>query len=92
MLELEADYLSQAIINAINLLRIDKVVIRGDVSYKSEILCDRINATIVKRTVANLPVDKQMVIASKIPCSVRTAAMPAIHHFSQDDTIICPID
>ncbi len=81
LLELEAQYLSQAIVNAVNTLRIEKVVLRGDVAYESERLHTLINERVRTRTVTAMPADENLVLSSSLPCSIRTAAMPVIHRF-----------
>ena len=81
LLEQEARYLSQAIVNAVNTLRVEKVVLRGDITYKAERLCAFINKRVKARTVTAVPAEENPVLSSSLSCSIRTAAMPAIHRF-----------
>lgn len=81
LLEREAKYLSVALINVINLLDIDKVILKGDVTYRAEHLCALLNDSVTERVIARKARGEPIVFASDTACSVRTAAMPAIHAF-----------
>jgi len=81
LLKREVKYLSVSLINVINLLDIDKVVLKGDITYHAEELCKLLNQSVSSRIIARKNHDSSMVFSSDSTCSVRTAAMPAIHSF-----------
>ena len=81
LLEREVKYLSVSLINMINLLDIDRVILKGDITYNAGRLCKLLNRSVVSRVIARRNRDENMVYASESLCSARTAAMPAIHAF-----------
>ena len=81
LLDREVKYLSVSLINVINLLDIEKVILKGDVVYHSQSLCALLNQRITDRIIIRKNCDNNIVIASESPCSMRTGAMPAIHSF-----------
>ena len=84
LVEKEAVYLSQAIVNAVNILRVERVVLRGDIAYNSGRLCELINERVIARAVTALYAREPVVSASALPTSLRTAAMPAIHRYFEE--------
>ena len=81
LLEREVKYLSVSLINVINLLDIDKVILKGDITYHADRICTLLNQRVASRVIARKNRDENIVFASDSFCSVRTAAMPAIHSF-----------
>ncbi len=81
LLEREAKYLSVALLNAINMLDIEMVILKGDIAYNALPLCNLLNQKIAGRIATRRARGEVLITPSEAPCSVRTAAMPAIHRF-----------
>lgn len=80
-LEREAKYLSVALLNTINMLDIEMVILKGDIAYNALPLCNLLNQRISGRIATHGAREDVFITSSEAPCSVRTAAMPAIHRF-----------
>ncbi len=81
LLEREAKYLSVALLNTINMLDIEMVILKGDIAYNALPLCSLLNQRISGRIATRRVREDVLITSSEAPCSVRTAAMPAIHRF-----------
>ena len=81
LIERETAYLAQALVNAVNLLGVLRIVLRGDIAYKAERFLPALNKAIRARAVARPFQGDEPVSASQLPNSIRTAAMPAIYRF-----------
>lgn len=51
IIEKEIKYLSSALISVINMIDINTVVLSGDITYKSKIICDELNKNINKKII-----------------------------------------
>ena len=87
LLEREAKYLSVALLNAVNMLEVEMVILKGDIAYNATSLCSLLNQMVSGRIASRHAGRKLLITASEVPCSVRTAAMPAIHHFFTNASI-----
>ena len=77
----EAKYLSVALLNAVNILELEMVILKGDIAYNATPLCSLLNQKVAGRIASRHAGRELLITASEVPCSVRTAAIPAIHHF-----------
>ena len=81
LLEEEAKYLSVALLNAINMLDIELVILKGTIAYNSRALCAMLNHRMAGRIASRRFRAGVAITSSEAPCSVRTAATPAIHGY-----------
>lgn len=81
ILEKEAKYLSVALLNAVNMLDIEMVILKGDIAYNALPLCNLIAQRISDRIATRRGPGDVLITSSEARCSVRSAAMPAIHNF-----------
>ena len=80
-----ADEFSCGIINAVNLLDLDEVVMYGEYSYRSDMLCDALESRIRKKSVITRTHDVTVRFADLSPDKVKASACAAIlnYHFEQ---------
>ncbi len=81
LLEKEAKYLSVALLNTIHMLDIEMVILKGDIAYNALPFINLLNQKVAGRMAGRRARGEVLITASEVPCSVRTAAMPAIHRF-----------
>lgn len=80
------EYLSAALVNAINLFDLEKVILTGEVSLSPEPLLKRLNPMLSNRILSKISADDVPVIASRAAAPVRTAAMALLHEMFQSRT------
>ena len=81
-IEQMADYLAAAIVNAINLYDLEKVLLWGELSAPP--LLHALNARIESRVLNRSAVADPAVLAVDTPLSIRAGAMAALHAFFQE--------
>lgn len=86
ILDRAAEYLTAALVNAINLYDLEKVILAGDVARYPQPLLDRVNERVCARVIARTSVQDVPVIASRSLSPVRTGAMAALHEMFQERT------
>ena len=79
-----AEYLSAALVNAVNLYDLEKIILTGDVSSCPQPLLSRLNATLRQRVISRSSLQELPVIASSSVSPVRTGAMAILHEMFQD--------
>ena len=82
LLDLEARYLSHALVSAVNLYDVEKVILLGDVSYRPQALLDRLNALVGPRVIMRAA-GGSPVASSETESFVRTGAIVCLHDFYQ---------
>ena len=83
LLDTAADYLAAALVNAINLYDLEKVVLTGEVAAHPQPLLERLNPLVSARVLSRGTVQQPPVTAGH-DASVRTAAMAALYDVFQD--------
>lgn len=86
ILDRAAEYLAAALVNAINLYDLEKVILTGDVSLCPDPLLSRLNSLVSDRVLSRTSVETIPVIASRATAPVRTGAMAVLHEMFQDRT------
>jgi len=81
LLNKEAKYLSVALLNAINMLDIEMVILKGDIAYNAQALRLLLHQRVAGRIVSSHARSEVLITSGEAPCSVRTAAVPAIHAY-----------
>ena len=84
LIERAAEYLSTALVNAVNLYDLEKVIVSGDVARSPEALLPQLNDRVRARVLSRASVGEVPVIASHATAPVRTGAMAALHELFQD--------
>lgn len=82
LLKLEAQYLGCALVNAINLFDVEKVILQGDVCYKPEALLEELNSRVGPRVIMRAN-SSHPVVASQTESFVRTGGIIWLHNFYQ---------
>lgn len=82
LVELEAKYLSCALVSAINLYDAEKVILLGDISEQPEPLVSRLSEVIGQRVIMR-SAGSRTVDASQTKSFVRTGAISCLHKFYQ---------
>lgn len=80
------EYLAAALVNAINLYDLEKVILTGDVARSPAPLLKRLNACLRERVLSRTSVQEIPVISSCAVAPVRTGAMAVLHEMFQDRT------
>jgi predicted NBD/HSP70 family sugar kinase len=81
LLNKEAKYLSVALLNAINMLGIEMVILKGDIAYNSQALRHLLHQRVAGRIACSHARSEVLITSGEASCSVRTAAASAIHAY-----------
>ena len=84
ILDQAAEYLSAALVNAINLYDLEKVILTGDVAHTPKPLLDRLNPMLRQRVLSDCSIQNIPVIACNGSTPVRTGAMAILHKTFQE--------
>ena len=84
LLDRAAEYLATALVNAINLYDLEKVLLTGDVSDGPDALLRRVNERVRARALTRSAAGETPVAAAGPAAPVRTGAMAALHELFQD--------
>lgn len=79
-----AEYLTAALVNAINLYDLEKIILTGDISSCPAPLTDRLNANLQQRVLSRSSLQNIPVINSSHAAPVRTGAMAILRDMFQD--------
>ena len=80
----EGDYLAAAIVNALNLFDVSRVVLLGDVTYRPEMFLTALQKSLAARGV-NTDEPNANLLQSGLSCSdYRTGAVVYLSHFFED--------
>ncbi len=82
LVDLEAKYLGCALVSAVNLYDVEKVILLGDVSDRPQALIDRLNRLVGPRIIMQ-PAGERTVVSSRTESFVRTGAIACLHRFFQ---------
>ena len=82
LLDLEAKYLAHALVSAINLYDVERVVLLGDVAYRPEALLEKLNALVGPRVIMR-SAGARKIVSSETESFVRTGAIVCLHGFYQ---------
>ena len=82
LVDLEARYLACALVSAVNLFDVEKVILLGDVSERPEPLISRLNEVVGRRVIMRSS-GSRTVEASQTKSFVRTGAIACLHRFYQ---------
>ena len=82
LLKLEAQYLGHALVNAVNLFDVEKIILQGDVCYKPEPLLEELNRCVGPRVIMRAN-GSHPVVASQTESFVRTGGIIWLHNFYQ---------
>ncbi len=84
LLDTAAEYLAAALVNAINLYDLEKVILSGDILSRPQPLLDRLNPLVRARALSRSSLQPVPVSASAGVLPVRTAAMAALYDVFQE--------
>lgn len=84
LLDIAAQYLSAALVNAINLYDLEKIILTGDVAFCPEPLLTRLNPLVSQRVLSRTSIQDVPVTASLATSPVRTGAMAALYDVFQE--------
>lgn len=79
----EAEYLSCALVNMVNMLDVDQIILKGLIADNAGEICEIIRKNLIQRSIAGNHADSLRVMAHAETQPVRAAAIPAIHAFFQ---------
>jgi len=79
-----AEYLSAALVNAINLYDLQQVIVSGEISSCPQPLLKRVNRMLSSRVLSRDSVTDPIVIATVEGLSTRTGAMPVLQDFFEE--------
>ena len=84
IIERATEYISCALVNAINLFNLERVIITGGTANRYELLLDMLNSKVGARMFTRTPDRTQPIIRGSAFNPVRAGAMPALHTVFQD--------